>query len=228
MERHFDDELNQFNEQLLKMAVLVEQAIDRSITALKKQDRGLAQSVIEDDKAIDEMENENEEKGIDLLACFEPKAIDLRFITMGINISSELERIADMAVNISYKVIDIVDHPLLNPLVDIPRLSDIARQMVKDAIDAFVRRDEDLAKGVIRSEPKSDELRNAIVKELIYDYIVKDGACAPRAIPLLLIARDLERISDHAMAIAEDVIYMVRAIMVKHHPEKLSNNDYAI
>jgi phosphate transport system protein len=96
--------------------------------------------------------------------------------------------------------------------------------MVKKSIDAFVNRSEDLAKEVILSDEESDRLRNAIVKELIYDYMVKDGATAPRAVPLLLVARDMERICDHAVSIAENVIYMVRAKIVKHHPENLENN----
>ena len=110
------------------------------------------------------------------------------------------------------------------PLIDIPKLTIAARKMVKDAIDAFVNRDENLAKKVILSDPEADNLKNLVQQELINDYMVKDGTTASRAVPLLLIARHLERICDHATNIAEDVIYMVQAKVVKHHPEKLKNN----
>jgi len=119
----------------------------------------------------------------------------------------------------------LADKPLLKPLIDIPKLTAVARKMVKGAIDAFVNRDEATAKQVILSDPEADRLRNLVYEELIKDYMVKDGTTAPRAIPLLLVARHLERICDHATNIAEDVIYMVQAKIVKHHPEKLENNN---
>src|SRR6185295_7133491 len=151
-----------------------------------------------------------------------PMAKDLRFITTGMKINSELERIADLCVNICQRTIDIAGQPLLKPLVDIPKLAANATTMVKGSIDAFVKKDEKLAKEVILSDRTSDELRNMITAELINDFIVKDGKTAPKAIPLLLVTRDLERISDHATNIAEDVIYMVRAKVVKHHLKELS------
>ncbi len=224
MDRHFDDDLNKFHANIAHLATLTEQAIEKSISALKNQDVELAKSVIESDKVIDEMENMIEEQGIDLLALYQPMAIDLRYITTGIHINAEMERIADMAVNICYKVIDLADQPLLKPLIDIPRLSEIARTMVKQAIDSFILRNEQLAKEVILLEPQADNLRNFITKELVYDYMVRDGSTVPRGVPLLLITRDLERICDHATNIAEDVIYMIRAVIVKHHPEKIQNN----
>ncbi|MBU4186497.1 MAG: phosphate signaling complex protein PhoU [Candidatus Omnitrophica bacterium] len=226
MERHFDDELKTINTDLLKMATMTEEAIYRSIEALKERDKKLAQEVIERDKDIDRLELSIEEKAIDLLALRQPMAIDLRFITTGMKINAELERIADLAVNISQRVMDIADQPLIKPLEDIPQLSSIARRMVKDAIDAFVNRDENLAKKVILSDPETDRLRDLIYSELINDYLVKDGRCAPRAVPLILVARHLERICDHATYIAEDVIYMVQAKFVKHHPEKLKNSTH--
>ena len=132
-----------------------------------------------------------------------------------------MERIADLAVNIAQRVLEIVDKPILKPLIDIPKLNDIARKMVKDVIDAFVNSDEKLAKEVILSDSEADRLRNLIQKELINDYMSKDVSTVTRGVPLLLIARQLERICDHATNIAEDVIYMVQAKVVKHHPEML-------
>ncbi|MEA3560430.1 MAG: phosphate signaling complex protein PhoU [Candidatus Omnitrophota bacterium] len=224
MERHFDEELKKLNMNLLKMAILTEEAIYKSIEALKNRDAQMAGAVIEDDRKIDELELIIEERAVNLLALRQPMAIDLRSITTGMKINAELERIADLAVNISQRVLELVHEPLLKPLIDIPKLTAIARKMVKDAIDAFVNRDQNLAKQVILSDPEADKLRNLIYEELINDYMVKDGTTAPRAVPLLLIARHLERICDHATNIAEDVIYMIEAKVVKHHFEKLKNN----
>lgn len=223
MERHFDEELKELKTTLLKMATFVETAIYKSIEALKNRDKKLAQDVIEEDCKIDEIELEIEEKAISLLALRQPMARDLRFITTGMKINAELERIADLAVNIAQGAFELADKPLLKPLIDIPKLAVVARKMVKDVIDSFVSCDEKLAKKAILSDPEADKLRNLICDELV-EYMFKDGTTAPRAIPLLLIARHLERICDHATNIAEDVIYMVQAKVVKHHPEKLKNN----
>jgi len=222
MERHFDDKLQLLNTGLLRMATLVETAIVQSVEALKNQDKMTARTLIDNDQEIDELELIIEERAICLLALRQPMARDLRFITTGMKINAELERIADLSVNIAQRVLEIADLPLLKPLVDIPKLADIARKMVKGAIDAFVQRDENLAKEVILTDPEADHLRNLIQDELITKYLIKDGTTAPRAVPLLLVARHLERICDHATNIAEDVIYMVKAEMVKHHLEKLS------
>jgi phosphate transport system protein len=148
-------------------------------------------------------------------------AKDLRFITTGMKINSELERIADIAVDISQRTLEIADKPLLKPLVDIPKLAAIAQNMVKTAIDSFVNGDIELARKVLMSDPEADRLRNVIQKELIEDYMAKDSSTAPRAVQLLLIARFLERICDHATNIAEDVIYLVQAQVVRHHQEKI-------
>ncbi len=224
MKRHFDEDLTKLNTDILKMATLAEEAIYKSIEALKNRDKKLAQAVIDDDRKIDELELIVEEEAVGLLALRQPMAIDLRFITTGMKINAELERIADLAVNIAQRVLELADKPLLKPLIDIPKLTEVARRMVKDVINAFVNRDENSAKKVILSDPEADKLRNLIQEELINDYMSKDASTASRAVPLLLIARHLERICDHATNIAEDVIYMVQAKVVKHHPEKLENN----
>lgn len=221
MERHFDEELAKLNSDLLKMAALTEEAIHKSVEALKSRHKELAEMVIENDQVIDELENKIEESAIDLLALFQPMAKDLRLITTGMKINSELERIADLSVNICQRVIEIADEPHIKPLIDIPKLADNAKKMVKDSIDAFVKKSDELAKEVILSDRRSNELRTLIIHEL-NEYIVKDGSIAPRAIPLILVARDLERISDHATNIAEDVIYMVQAKMIKHHINELT------
>ncbi len=221
MERHFDIELKDLKKELLKMGAFAEEAIYKSVEALKNRDRAMAEKVIGDDGAIDTLELAIDEKCIDLIALHQPMAKDLRFITTGMKINAELERIADIAVDIAQRTLELVDKPMVKPLVDIPKLASIAQGMVKMAIDSFVNGDIALAKKVLSSDPEADNLRNLIQKDLIEDYMVKDPAATPRAVQLLLIARFLERICDHTTNIAEDVIYMVQAEVVRHHPEKL-------
>ena len=221
MERHVDQELKELNKDILKIGALAEEAIYKSIEALKNRDKEMARSVIENDSNIDKLELGVDEKCIDLIARYQPMAKDLRFITTGMKINAELERIADIAVDIAQRTLEIADKPILKPLIDIPRLAAVAQNMVKMSIDAFVKGDIALAKKVLSSDSEADQLRNAIQKELVEDYMVKDCATAPRAVQLLLIARFLERICDHTTNIAEDVIYMVQAEVVRHHPEKL-------
>lgn len=221
MERYFDQDLKGLNQDILKMGSFSEEAIYKSVEALKNRDRELAKSIIDNDNNIDQLELAIDEKCIDLIARYQPMAKDLRFITTGMKINAELERIADIAVDIAQRTLELVDKPLLKPLVDIPKLTSIAQDMVRMSIDAFVKGDIELAKKVLLSDSEANNLRNAIQKELTEDYMAKDSSSAPRAVQLLLIARFLERICDHATNIAEDVIYMVQAEVVKHHPEKL-------
>jgi phosphate transport system protein len=218
MERHFDQELKDLNQEILKIGAFTEEAIYKSVEALKNRDSKLAKSVIENDNNIDRLELAIDEKCIDLIARYQPMAKDLRFITTGMKINAELERIADIAVDIAQRTLELSDKPLLKPLVDIPKLTSVAQNMVKMSIDAFVKGDIELAKKVLLSDSEANNLRNIIQKELTEDYMAKDPSSAPRAVQLLLIARFLERICDHATNIAEDVIYMVHAEVVKHHP----------
>jgi len=221
MERYFDEELKELQKAIIRMGVLAQEAIYKSIDALGSRDKTKARQVINEDVKIDELELAVDERCIDLIARHQPMAGDLRFIATGMKINSDLERIADLAVDIAQRVLELADHPLLKPLIDIPKLSTVSQNMVRDAIDAFVNRDVDLAKKVLLSDPEADKLRNLIQDELINDYMARDASTAGRSVPLLLIARHLERICDHATNIAEDVIYMVEAKVVKHHPEEL-------
>jgi len=223
MERHFDEELKDLKQDILKMGISAEEAIYKSVEALKTRDKELAKSVIENDVNVDRLELVIDDKCIDLIALHQPIAKDLRFITTGMKINSELERIADIAVDIAQRVLEIVDKPLLKPLVDIPKLTAVAQNMVKMAVDSFVKGDVELARKVILSDSEADGLRNLISQELIEDFMAKDPSTAPRAVQLLLIARFLERICDHTTNVAEDVIYMVEAEVVKHHPERLKS-----
>ena len=216
MERYLDEELQELYKEILRMGSLAEKAIDKSIEALKNRDKGQAQEVINSDASIDELELLIDKRCIDLIARFQPMAGDLRFIATGMKINLELERIADLAVDIAQRVMDLVDKPLLKPLIDIPKLSGIAQNMVYDSINSFVNKDVELAKRVVVADVEADQLRNRVQEELINDFISHDASTADRAVPLLLIARHLERICDHATNIAEDVIYMVEGKVVKH------------
>ena len=223
MERHFDVELADLKGDILHMGDLVEEAIIDSVGALKQLSKPDAEKVIVEDKFIDEFELKIDEECLELLALRQPMAVDLRFITMAMKISTDLERMADLAVDISQRVLELVDKPLLKPLVDIPKLTLLAQKMTRDALAAFITKNAELARSVILNDREADQLRDAVQYELLNGYIAKDNSTIPRAIPLLLVARHLERICDHATNIAEDVIYMVSAKVVKHHPEKLNN-----
>lgn len=221
MERIFDEELKQLRQYILTMASLVEEAIFKSIEALKQRDKSLAEEVIASDKKIDELENKIDEFCLDLIALRQPVAQDLRFITMAMQSNADLERMADLAVDIAERAEELIAQPVLKPLIDIPKLAGIAQKMVKEAVDAFINKDAELAKRVVLSDREADALRDLVQKELIDDYMVKDGSTVTRAVPLILVSRHLERICDHATNIAEDVIYMIEAKVVRHHPEKL-------
>jgi phosphate transport system protein len=221
MERHLDEELKELHREILKMGVLAQEAIYKSVEALKNRDKRQAEEVINTDNKTDELELAIDEHCIDLIARYQPMAGDLRFITTGMKINAELERIADLAVDISQRVLELADKPLLKPLIDIPKLSAIAQKMVHESIESFIKKDIDLAKKVILSDPEADRLRNLVQEELVNDYMARDASTASRAMPLLLIARHLERICDHATNIAEDIVYMVEAKVVKHHRQDL-------
>lgn len=221
MLRHLDEELKELHRDILKMAVFAQESIFKSIESLKNKDQVLAQRVIDNDNNIDDLELVIDEKCIDLIARYQPMAGDLRYITTGMKINAELERIADIALDIAQKSLGLIKKPLLKPLIDIPKLSCVAQDMVRDAIDAFVKRDARLARQVILADSEADRLRNLVQDELINEYLSRDPKTAEQAVALLLIVRYLERICDHATNIAEDVIYMVEAKVVKHHPEEL-------
>lgn len=225
MERHFDEELANLKKDILYEGALVQQAIVKSIEALKELNKEQAQRIIDNDKLLDDLEVKIVKTCVDLLALRQPMAVDLRFITMAMQINTDLERMGDLAVDICQRVLELSDRPLLKPLVDIPKLSLIATEMTRDVISAFLNDDPGLAKRVILRDSEADNLRNLVQTELINDYMSQDCNSIPRALPLLLVARHLERICDHATNIAEDIIYMLQAKMVKHHSEELNSND---
>ena len=223
MERHFDEELKKLKSDIIKMSDVVKTAINQSIEALFTLNKKQAETIITDDDLIDNMELEIDEYCIDLIAKHQPMAGDLRFITTGMKINSELERIADLSVNVAQRVLEIADKPpLINNFDHIQGLSKIAQNMIHEAIKAFVDCDIDLAKKVVKSDNEADKLKYTIQNELIHDYMEKDPSTSLRAVALLLIARHLERMCDHTTNIGEEVIYMVQGKVVRHHPEALS------
>lgn len=224
MERHLDDELEKFTQNLLKMAALTEECIQECIAALQDRNKNLAEKVIQKDSRIDEFENLIEEQAIELHALFQPMAVDLRFISAGQHISTELERAADLVVNIAQRIVEGHDKVPAQGIREIPQLANHAKGMVTKSIDAFLKQDDRMAKDIILSDKTSNKLRTEIFNELINDYIKVGGDAAIGALTLILITRDLERIADHATAIAEEVIYMTKAKMIKHHLDDLKDN----
>ena len=216
MERRFDEELQHLKERLATMAGLAERAIGKSIKALVDRNVALAREVIQEDKAIDQLEVEIEEICLGLFARYQPEAKDLRFIAMVFKIVSDLERVGDQAINISERTLNLLNEPLLKPLIDIPKMATLAQQMLKDALDAFVRRDADVARAVCRRDSEVDQLNDQVYQELLI-YMKQDAATVARAVDLILIGRHLERVADHATNIAEDVYYLVRGMSIKHH-----------
>jgi len=221
MKRHLDMELTELQKLILTMSSLTEESIARSLDALQSLNKDKAERVLAEDIKVNELEVQIDDKCLHLIALYQPAAMDLRFIAMAMKMCTDLERMADLAVNICQRVLDIADLPQLKPLIDIPKLARLAQAMLHDSVDAFVNKDVALAKKVILRDDEADHLRDLVQSELVNDYLAKDPSTAPRAVALILVARYLERICDHTTNVAEDVIYMVKADMVKHHPEVL-------
>jgi len=215
MERHFDQQLEALRKNLIQMASMVETAIANSVKSLITRDTELARLVVQSDEQVDALELEIDKQCVDLLALRQPLAIDLRFITSLIKITNNLERMGDLAVNIAERVIPLSQEPQLKPLIDIPRMATITQTMVKDSIDAFVNRDTELARSVYERDSTVDALNDQIFRELL-TYMMQDPANITRAVHLILISRHLERIADHSTNIAEEVVYIVKAKVVKH------------
>jgi phosphate transport system protein len=223
METHFQQELNNLKEQLLRMAGLAEQAIAHAVDALVKRDTPLAEKTIREDKAINEMELAIDDACLKLLALHQPMAADLRFITSAMRINIELERIGDLAVNIAERVLSLNQEPQLKPYIDLPRMAEITKKMVKDVLDAFVQGDADLARAVCERDDQVDDLNDQVFRELL-SYMLSDTRTITRAVHLIIVSRYLERIADHATNIAEGVIFMVNAKVVKHHAYAKTEN----
>lgn len=215
MERHFEHDLGQLKERLLVMAGLAERAVHQSVQAVFEKNENLANRIIEEEPAINEMQIEIDDRVMQLVALQAPMAVDLRFVLCASRINNDLERIGDQAVNIAQSALRILRHPQVKPYVDLPRMSELAEGMVRESLNALVNGDADLAKSVLIRDDEVDHLRDQIFRELL-TYMMENSAVVFPAFELVLITKNLERIGDHATNIAEDVIYMVAGRDVRH------------
>ncbi len=219
VERPFDDELRSLKEKLLEMAARAEEQIGLAVRSLKDRQRSQACEVLEREGAINRLDIDVDEMAMRLLALRQPLAADLRFITAAMKIGADLERIGDLAVNIAERTLELLTYPELKPLIDIPRMAELAQAMVRDALNAFITGDADLARDVCLRDDLVDKLNAQIFRELL-TFMIEDPQTITVAVDLILVGRHLERIADHATNIGEDVIYMVKGKTIKHHIEE--------
>jgi len=206
--KNFDQELEKLNQELLKMGSMVEEAIHKAVTSLAESDVELAKEVKENDDAIDDFEVAIEKKCIRLIALQQPVAKDLRTIGMISKIITDLERMGDYAYNIARITTEIANEPLIKPLVDIPRMTKITQEMVRECLDAFVNLDIEKAKEVAAMDEEVDRINDQILRELL-TYMMEDASTITQATRLMFAGRYLERIADHATNICERIVYMV-------------------
>ena len=219
MQRHFDQQIEDLKQQLLLMSGRAESIIRKALESLTRRDPVLADEVIADDKAIDRMEIDIEEACIQLLALQQPLAKDLRLITSALKISNDLERIGDHAVNIAGCAKQLVGKPPVKPLADLPTLAEKSIAMLRDALDAFVRFDADAARRLVRRDDEVDDLNRQVFAELMRRMIA-DPQQVERSMTLVLVSRNLERIADLATNVAEEVVFIAEARIIKHHADE--------
>ena len=216
MERHFDEELTHLKQRLLHMGDTAQEMIGLAVKSLVERKEALAQEVFSLEEKVNHMEVEIEEEALKLLALRQPAARDLRLLTAILKINNDLERVADQAVNIAELSISLLKEPNLKPLIDIPHMARLAQNMIKNSLDAFVRHDPALAQEVCRDDDEVDRINDHIFRELL-TYMMEDTKCITRAVDLILVSRNLERIADHATNISEDVIFIEQGKNIKHH-----------
>jgi phosphate transport system protein len=215
MKRHFDDELADLKQRILRMGALVEGQIRQSLVALVDRDDSVANQVIQNDRQVNTMDVEIDELCLELLALHQPAARDLRFVTTAMKISTELERMSDLAENICERTIELHAEPQLKPYIDIPLMAERAIKMVAEALDAFVRGDSVLAREVLNEDDYIDDLNEQIFRELL-SFMMENPQTISRAIRLSFISKYIERIADHATNVAELVVYMVEGKIIRH------------
>ncbi len=213
--RQFDEELTALKERILRMGALVETQVSNAIKALVERNTDLARNVITTDHQVNAYDVEIDEECIRLLALRQPTASDLRFITTAMKISTDLERMSDLAEDICERALELAEEPQLKPYIDIPRMADHTRMMVKEALDAFVNRNADLARKVCREDDFVDELTGQIFRELL-SYMMENPQTIRRAIRITFVAKYIERIADHATNVAEMVVYLVEGKIIRH------------
>jgi phosphate transport system protein len=224
MYRHFDRDIEDLKDLLLRMGAMVEDAISQSIHALLERDTALAEEVIARDDRVDQMEVEIDQRTIELIAKMQPTAVDLRFVASIMKITPELERIADLAQDVCERVIELNREPQLKSMIAIPRLAQDAQTMVRQALDAFVRGDANLARTVIRHDDSIDEQTEQSFRELL-TYMLEDPRNISRAIRLTFVGKYFERMADGATNICEMVVYLVEGKVIKHTPASVSEKE---
>jgi phosphate transport system protein len=212
---HYEMELQDIKNNLIYLGALTENAIRLAIKSLTDRDTDMANKVIANDYEIDKMDKEIEEKCIKMLALRQPTAVDLRFITTAIKITGHLERIGDMAVNIAEKVVQLNEEPKLKPYIDLPHMSDIVEKMVAKALDSLIKKDLQIADEVRKIEQEVDDLNEQIFRELL-TFMMEDSKSIHRALLIMHVSKNLERMADHAQGIADMVTYMITGENVRH------------
>lgn len=215
MGKILEKEISGLKEKLLGMGALVENQVERSIKSLVDRDNDLARDVINVDHEVNRLEVEIDEECIRLLALRQPEAGDLRFITTAMKIVTDIERIGDLGVDVAERALELNEEPLLKPYIDIPRMARAAEQMLKNALDAFVNRDAELARSVLGADDFVDDLNKQIFRELL-TFMIEDARTISRAIRISYISKYLERVADHATNIAEMVVYLVEGKIIRH------------
>ena len=217
-DKRYEEELKKLREDILYMCGLVEDQIQKAVKSLVERDSPLAETIIQRDHEVNRMDVEIDDLCIRLLALHQPAGKDLRFITTGLKITTDLERMGDMAVNICERALELNLEPQLKPYIDIPRMARIAERMIRESLDAFVREDTDLALKVCKDDQEVDDLNGQIFRETI-SFMIEDPHTINLAMKIGFISKYLERIADHATNIAEMVIFMVKGKSIRHIKE---------
>ncbi len=213
--RHFDEEMELLKQKILRMGAMVEDQISSSIKAMIERNSELAKKVIENDHLVNALDVEIDEDALRLLALHQPAAGDLRFITTAMKISTELERMSDLAENISERVTELNEELQIKPYIDIPRMAEWSQKMVAESLDAFVRRDSGLGRKVCADDDFIDDLNKQVFRELL-SFMIEDPRFIATAIRISFISKYLERIADHATNIAELAVYLVEGKIIRH------------
>jgi phosphate transport system protein len=218
-ERHissdYDRALEELRQRILQMGGLVEEHLTDAMKALIQRNADLAKSLMDKDHPVNRLEMEVDDRAVRLLALRQPAARDLRFVTMSLKISTDLERIGDQCVSIAIRALELQGEPPLKPYIDLPRMALLAQNMVKESLDAFVAHDAVLAQQVVERDEEVDQLNEQLFRELL-TFMIEDPRTIGRAMRLMFVAKSLERIADHATNIAEEVIFMVKGEDIRH------------
>ena len=219
--RHFIEELQRLKERLLEMGELATSRIDRAVRGLTSRDPVILGDVIQGDESINALQIELDDRCFKLLALRQPMATDLRLIMSTTRITSDLERVGDLAVNVAEAAARYIQYPPVKPLIDLPKMSELAQQMLRDALSSFVSGEVTLASDVLKRDEALDDLKRQVFQDLL-TYMLNNPDLVAPALDLVLISRHLERVGDHATNIAEDIIFLVEGRDVRHQTSRFA------